>query len=145
MQINLTPDWSLPVIVVIFTINYLVVRRFFFKPVNEVLLARESEVREAERGYNDSLAQFDAAAREMENQVMQAKKEGSKIREGLRAEAVQHRTGVVERTRGEADRIVDQAARSLKNDVATAREKIVTESDALARLAAEKIVGRRIG
>jgi len=145
MQINLTPDWSLPVIAVIFTINYLVVRRFFFKPVNEVLLARESEVREAERRYNDSLAQFDAAAREMENQVMQAKKEGSKIREGLRAEAVQHRTGVVERTRGEADRIVGEAARSLENDVATAREKIVTESDALARLAAEKIVGRRIG
>lgn len=145
MQINLTPDWSLPVIVVIFTINYLVVRRFFFKPVNEVLLARESEVREAERRYNDSLAQFDAAAREMENQVMQAKKEGSKIREGLRAEAVQHRTGVVERTRGEADRIVGEAARSLKNDIATAREKIVTESDALARLAAEKIVGRKIG
>ena len=145
MQINLNPDWSLPVIAVIFTINYLVVRRFFFKPVNEVLLARESEVREAERRYNDSLAQFDAAAREMENQVMQAKKEGSKIREGLRAEAVQHRTGVVERTRGEADRIVGEAARSLKNDVATAREKIVTESDVLARLAAEKIVGRRIG
>lgn len=145
MQINLTPDWSLPVIVVIFTINYLVVRRFFFKPVGEVLLARESEVREAERRYNDSLAQFDAAAREMENQVMQAKKEGSKIREGLRAEAVQHRTGVVERTRGEADRIVGEAARSLSNDVATAREKIVTGSDALARLAAEKIVGRKIG
>lgn len=145
MQINLTPDWSLPVIVVIFTINYLVVRRFFFKPVNEVLLARESEVREAERRYNDSLAQFDAAAREMENQVMQAKKEGSKIREGLRAEAVQHRTGVVERTRGEADRIVGEAAKSLSSNVATAREKIVTESDALARLAAEKIVGRKIG
>jgi len=145
MQINLTPDWSLPVIVVIFMINYLVVRRFFFKPVNEVLLVREREVREAERRYNDSLAQFDAAAREMENQVMQAKKEGSKIREGLRAEAVQHRMGVVERTRGEAGRIVGEAARSLNSDVATAREKIVSESDALARLAAEKIVGRKIG
>lgn len=145
MQINLTPDWSLPVIVVIFTINYLVVRRFFFKPVDAVLIAREGEVREAERRYNDSLAQFDAAAREMENQVMQAKKEGSKIREGLRAEAVQHRTRVVERTRGEADRIVGEAASSLSSDVATAREKIVTESDALARLAAEKIVGRKIG
>ena len=43
MQINLTPDLSLLAIVVIFFLNYLVVRRFFFKPITEIIESRESE------------------------------------------------------------------------------------------------------
>ena len=38
MQINLTPDLSLLAIMVIFIINYMVVRKFFLQPINEVLV-----------------------------------------------------------------------------------------------------------
>ena len=37
MQINLVPDPSLLAIVVIFFLNYLVVRRFFLKPINDII------------------------------------------------------------------------------------------------------------
>lgn len=145
MQINLTPDWSLPVIMIIFMINCLVVRRFFLRPINQVLLERESEVREAEGRYNESLGRFDEAARELENRVMQARKEGTKVREDLRREAAVHRTKVVETTRGEADKLAGEAGRKLSDDVTTARDKIVREADQLARMAAEQIVGRKLG
>ena len=54
MQINLTPDITLPVIMVIFLANYLVVRKYFLKPVNEILVAREMEIRSADKLYEDA-------------------------------------------------------------------------------------------
>ena len=51
MQINLTPDLSLLAIMVIFIINYMVVRKFFLQPVNTVLEARETEKHTAEKLY----------------------------------------------------------------------------------------------
>ncbi len=144
MQINLTPDWTLPVIMVIFMANYLVVRRFFLRPINEILVTRESEISDAERRYEESLAGFQEATREMESQVNEARRNGTKVREQLRAEAAELRTALVTKTRGEADGIVATADASLKRDVDTARTKIVTDSESLARLAAEQIAGRKL-
>lgn len=144
MQINLTPDASLIAIMVIFILNYFVVRRFFFKPVNDVLTWRESEIRGAEKAWEESLQRFNAATSEMESRVHVAKKEGAQIRENLRSEATTHRTAVVDRVRGEAEGLVKSADARLTADVAAAREQIVREADQLARMAAEKIVGRKI-
>jgi F0F1-type ATP synthase membrane subunit b/b' len=58
MQINLTPDLSLLAIMVIFIMNYLIVRRFFLQPVNDILEARETETRSAENLYEDARARF---------------------------------------------------------------------------------------
>ena len=51
MQINLAPDLSLLAIMVIFIMNYFVVRKFFLQPINEVLEARETETKSAEKLY----------------------------------------------------------------------------------------------
>jgi len=51
---------------------------------------------------------------------------------------------VLERTQGEAKRVVEQADKKLTADVQTARETITRESESLARLAAEKILGRAV-
>jgi F0F1-type ATP synthase membrane subunit b/b' len=42
MQINLAPDLSLFAIMVIFILNYLIVRKFFLQPVNAILEERET-------------------------------------------------------------------------------------------------------
>lgn len=144
MQINLTPDLSVIAIIVIFLINYLIVRRFLIKPVNDLLVWRETEVRGAEKVYEESIAKFNAATSEMETRVHQAKREAAQVREGFRAEANAHRAQLIERVRGEADAISKQTDEQLTRDVAAAREQIVRESDALAKLAAERILGRRI-
>jgi hypothetical protein len=49
---------------------------------------------------------------------------------------------VVERTNTEARTIVADAEAKLNEDVETARQTIVRDSEALARLAAERILGR---
>lgn len=144
MQINLAPDFSLPVIMVIFLANYLVVRRFFLRPISDILDWREGEISSAAKAFEDSMARFNEATAQMESKVLEAKREGSQLREKFRGEAQGFRADLVDRTRKQADQIVAAADESLSRDVVKARHTIVSESENLARLAAEKIVGRKI-
>lgn len=144
MQINILPDWSLLVIAIIFFLNYLLVRNFFLRPVNRILEDRETEIGSAQKKYENALARFNQATSEMEAKLHQARREGSIARERRRSEAVAHRSGVIERTRKEAERIVAEAAARLQGEMEKARQRIVTESESLARLAAERILGRRL-
>src|SRR6187551_3626215 len=90
MQINLTPDPSLLAIMVIFLLNYLVVRTFFLKPINAVIEARETEVKTAERLYEEALARFNEATSQTEAQLHEARKEAAAVRDRFRSEAGAH-------------------------------------------------------
>jgi F-type H+-transporting ATPase subunit b len=144
MQINLAPDLSLLAIMVIFILNYLVVRTFFLKPINEVLEARETETRSAEKLYEEALARFNEATSRMEVQLHAARREAAQVRDRFRGEAGSYRQQVVERTNVEAKQIVSEADEKLTGEVAVARESIVRDADSLARLAAERILGRAV-
>ena len=144
MQIKLAPDLSLLAIMVIFIINYWVVRMFFLKPVNDVLEARETETRSAEKLYEDALARFNEATAQTEAQLHTAKREAAQVRDRFRGEAGAYRQQLVEKTNGDARGIIGEADEKLSADVEAARARIVAESDSLARLAAERILGRAI-
>ncbi|HEX2121326.1 MAG TPA: hypothetical protein VHL59_06770 [Thermoanaerobaculia bacterium] len=138
------PDYSLLAIMVIFILNYLVVRTFFLKPVNEVLEARETEIRSAEKSYEEAMSRFHDATTQMEAQLHAAKREAAQLRERFRGEAGAHRQQVVERTNAEARQIIGAADEKLAADVIQARATIVRDSESLARLAAERILGRAV-
>jgi F0F1-type ATP synthase membrane subunit b/b' len=144
MQINLAPDLSLLAIMVIFIMNYLVVRRFFLKPINEVLEARETETRSADRLYEEALGRFNDAAAKMESELHAARRDAAQLRDRFRADAAAHRQQVVDSTSGEARQIVSEADAKLGADVGVARETIARESESLARYAAERILGRAV-
>lgn len=141
---NLTPDWSLLVILAIFIANYFVVRAFFLKPINSVLVAREQEILGAEAVFEESMARFHEATSEMEARLIEARRKGSSIREARRSEAAATRSELIAETRQKAEGLTENAEQNLRADVVTAREKIERESEALARLAAEKILGRQL-
>jgi F0F1-type ATP synthase membrane subunit b/b' len=144
MQIKLAPDLSLFAIMVIFILNYLIVRKFFLQPVNAILEERETETRSAEKLYEDALARFAEATAQTENQLHDAKREAAQVRDRFRGEAAAYRQQVVERTQNEARAMIGEADTKLSSDVAVARESIVRDSEALAKLAAERILGRAV-
>jgi F0F1-type ATP synthase membrane subunit b/b' len=80
----------------------------------------------------------------MEEQLHVAKREAAAVREKYRAEAAAHRQSVIDKTSGEAKSIVSDADASLTSATAQARDTIKRESEALARLAAERILGRPV-
>lgn len=144
MQINLAPDLSLLAIMVIFLLNYLVVRTFFLRPVNDILEAREAETKSAESLYEEALARFNEATAQTEAELQVAKREAAAVRERFRGEAAAYRQQVVESTNAKARESIAEADRHLSADVDAARTKIVAESETLARLAAERILGRAV-
>ena len=144
MQIKLAPDLSLLAIVAIFIVNYLIVRRFFFEPLNRIIDERETEAKTAEQMYEHAMARFNEATSKMEEQLHVAKREAANVRDKYRAEAGSRRNQVLEKTQNEAKGVVAEAEKKLTADVKVAREKITRESESLARLAAEKILGRAV-
>lgn len=144
MQIELAPDPSLLAIMVIFFLNYLIVRKFFLQPVNQILEERETETRSAEKLYEDALARLSEATAQTEAQLHAAKRDAAQIRERYRGDAAAYRQQIVDRTSGEARQIVSEADATLAADVAEARTTIVRDSEELARLAATRILGRAV-
>jgi F0F1-type ATP synthase membrane subunit b/b' len=144
MQINLMPDLSLLAVMAIFWINYFIVKRFFIQPINGVLESRETEVRSAQETYEQALARFNEATAQIEQRIHEAKRTAAQMREKFRAEAGEHRAGLVERTTTEARKLVGEAEERLKRSLKEARDKIVRESESLARLMAERILGRAV-
>jgi len=142
MQINLVPDLSLLAVMAIFIATYFVVSRFFVRPVLAVIESREHETAGALEVYEAAMARFNEATAKMEEQLHVAKRQASDVRERFRAEAAAHRASLLEQTSAEAEKVVSEADKQLASDVAVAREKIVRDADALARLAAERILGR---
>jgi len=129
---------------VIFILNYLIVSRFFLRPINQVIEAREHEVRSANEVYEQSMARFNEATTAMEEKLHIARHAAADVRDRFRKEAAAYRASIVEKTHNDAESIVSEADEKLKGDVAKARATIVTESEALAHLAAERILGRPV-
>lgn len=144
MQINLMPDLSLLAIMGIFILQYLIVRKFFLQPVNQILEERERETRSADELYENALARFNEAAAQMETQLHTAKREAAQVRDKARGEAAAYRQQLVEKTSAESKQIVSEADERLTRDVAEARDRIARDADELARLAAQRILGRAV-
>ena len=144
MQISLAPDLSLLVIMVIFWLNYVVVRKFFLQPINSVMEARERETKSAEKLYEESLGRFNEATAQVEAKLHTARRDAAQVREKFRIEAAEHRNAVLDKTSAEAKKTVAEAEERLTKDVDAARQRIKTESESLARLAAERILGRAV-
>lgn len=143
-MIELKPDLSLLAIIAIFILNYLIVRRFLVGPINGVLEWREGKVRDADQRYEEALTGFNAGTEGIEKRLMEAKREGAEIRERYRREAGLQKEELIQKTREQADAMIREATASLDQEVARARDTIRQESEQLARLAAEQILGRRL-
>lgn len=144
MQINLVPDLSLLAVMVIFIAEYFVVTRFFLRPINNVLEARETEARTAQQIYEQALGRFNEETNRIEQRLHDTRRNAAQLREKFRAEAGQHRASLVERTTAEAKKLVTKADQRLKRDVQEARSTLVRDAESLARLAAERILGRSV-
>lgn len=129
---------------VIFIINYFVVRKFFLKPINGVLEAREHETKSADELYEAAMSRFNEATSHVEAKLHDAKREAAGVREHFRAEAGTHRQKRMDETLTHARNLIEEADTKLKADVQTARERIVTEAESLAKLAARQILGREV-
>ena len=138
------PDLSLLAVMAFFVLTYFVTSKFLVEPINGVLEARAHDARTAEERHEEALKRFNEATAQIEERLHLAKREAAQLRDQYRAEAAGHRAALIDRAGNEAKGLVTEAEERLRQELEAARDRIVRESESLARLAAERLLGRSV-
>lgn len=118
-----------------------ILRRIFFRPLADVLKARDEQSKGAVARAKERAAQADARAAEYEALWLKARQEIYSQREAERKEAVVARDEVVRQARAKADATVKAAQVDLAGQAAQARQELAQSSAALADQIAEVVLG----
>lgn len=139
---NLVPDASLLVIVVVFWITYAILRWSLFGPVQEILRERRETV-EAARAEQEAVTAQTAQKLDAErDKLNRARVEGAAERDALRRAAESRRQEILATTREETERQLAEAQEELERVVATERHALEAKARVLADRMTEKLVER---
>ena len=144
-SIQLVPDGTLLLHILIILVMVYVLNATLFKPINQILEAREkrtrgrlSEAEEILRGVNEKLADY-------ERRLRQARGEAYAFAESERAGALQQRQMKVTEMR---QQLADSTARekeAIQHQAEEARGVLETESRRIAREIGSRVLSRPIG
>jgi F-type H+-transporting ATPase subunit b len=127
-----------------FGICYLILKKYLFLPLGGILDARESEEREAQKAYAESLRALEQAVAAGEQKLSEARREALKVREGLRAEGMAVLEEKLSKAREEASHRIDGGAREIAEKATDLSRQLPERAVGLARELAEKILGRKL-
>ena len=136
--------WQIIISLANLVIIFLILKKFLFKPVENVVEKRKSEI---EKQYEDAAMAEKSAVEnkeEWEKKIKSAKDEAESIIKD--AEAVAHNRGekIVEQANEKADSIVRRAEKEAELEYKKSEEKIKKEIVDVSALLAEKILDREI-
>ncbi len=126
-------------IVLIFPLNALI-----FRPLLNVMEARDDRIAGNHRRAEGAQRQAEAALERYEESVLAARDEATLERRTRLDAARAEQLGITRTAREEVEREIERAREELEGSLAEARETLRAGSEELARLAAERILGRRV-
>jgi ATP synthase F0 subunit b len=143
--LNLNPD---PVLVgawvVLFLLLVYPVNRFFLGPMTRVLERREERTRGALAQAEQLLGEARGLQGELEEGLRHARERARARQAELAAETQEQERHVLNRAREDASRTVDAMRDTVGRELEDARATLRLDATALAREAAEKILGRAL-
>jgi F-type H+-transporting ATPase subunit b len=126
-------DYTLFVTIFYVVVLYVFLTHFFFKPIVRVLHERrrliEGRIQEAQQ----SVAEADKKSVEYENALKAARSETFRRQETQRAQALSDRSELLNRTKNETEKAVQEARVRLLSEAEAASKKLDTEVESLAR------------
>ncbi len=137
---NLIPDASLLVIMVVFWISYWILRWGLFAPVQEILRERRETVETARAEHEAALAQTEEKLETERSRLNDARIEAAAKRDELRRAAEERRQEVLAATREETERRLAEAKEELDRTVAREREELEGRAQGLADRMTDKLL-----
>lgn len=131
------------ILAIFFAVLWLL-NRFIFTPVSGILDERERETSSASRAYAEALSEFRAAAEKIESELSLARREALKLREERRGEGIKLRSAKIEQVKEETARKLAAASSELEQHSRRVAADLPGRIAALARMLAEKILGRKV-
>ena len=140
----ITVDVTFLYIVVVFLLCAWVLNRFLFAPLLSILDGRRGRASAAAKSYAESLEALSRTVAEAEEKLALARREALKVREGLRGDGAAELARRLDEARAASEAAVGEAGRKIEADAKASADKLPAQTRDLARLLAEKILGRKL-
>ena len=125
-------DLSVVLVMILVWSLYLILKKSFFDPINQILTERDAEINGAQQEARGKLAEFEQKSRAYQDSLKLARLESYRQQESFRAEALRERSQVVAEARKQAEQIINSAKRELLTQVTTAKRTLESDIDKIA-------------
>ncbi len=135
-------DFSIIPAIIIFLVLIIALNYLLFKPLMKVQAERESRttglVSQAQENLKHHLGLFS----EYQASIKNARMEGYRRQEQLRAEALKKRAELLAQSRTAAERMIQDSRDSIRLQVETAKQQLTSDAQEMARRITSTILGR---
>ena len=144
-SIQLVPDGTLILHVIIILVMVWILNKTLYKPINRILEAREKRTRGRMSEAQEILTDVSEKVSNYERQLRQARAEGYALAEQERTAAMQERQGKLNEMRQQLSESIAQEKQTIQTQVEEARVTLDGESRRIAREISERVLDRPVG
>lgn len=144
-SIQLVPDGTLILHVIIILLMVWILNKTLYKPINRILEAREKRTRGRMSEAQEILTDVSEKVSNYERQLRQARTEGYAMAEQERTLAMQERQGKLNEMRQQLSESIAQEKQTIQTQVEEARVTLDGESRRIAREISERVLDRPVG
>ena len=138
------PDLSLFFVMVCFWMTLWLVQRFLIRPVGAVADERQRRLDDAQQEWAVKNEEHLAAVARVEDELGEAAREAGRVRAEARQAAMNERQKGLADVRVRADERLVAVLDGLENDAEAARTELRQQAEDLARLLADRLLGREM-
>ena len=144
-SIQLVPDGTLILHVIIILVMVWILNKTLYKPINRILEAREKRTRGRMSEAQEILTDVGEKVSNYERQLRQARTEGYALTEQERTAAMQERQRKLNEMREQLSESIAQEKQTIQTQVEEARVTLESESRRIAREISEHVLDRPVG
>jgi F-type H+-transporting ATPase subunit b len=137
-------DLTLVIQMVNFVVLLLILNRFLYKPVLNILDERKGRIQESEKNVRELGEETARQWEAYEKQLQEARLSATAERERLKGEGLEAERKLLDEVRTEAARAVEEARGQLQTEMTKAKDALRAQADGLAVDIAQKILGRSL-
>jgi F-type H+-transporting ATPase subunit b len=143
-MLELPPDVGFYIQIVLFFVFAVLMKSLVLDPTAKLLAERRKRTAGAQEEAAQTRDEVEQMKRRFEKALDDARHAGNTAGEQLRRESEAQEQQVLDGARREASATLEDMRRRVASETEEARSRLRTEADALARQAAEKILGRAV-
>jgi F-type H+-transporting ATPase subunit b len=135
-------DGSIIAAIIIFLVLIAALNRLLFKPLMKVQAERESRTTGLMNQTQENLDHHLNLFSEYQTSIKNARMEGYRRQEQLRAEALKKRAEVLAQSRTAAERVILDSRDSINSQIKTAKQQLTLDAQEMAQRISSTILGR---
>ncbi len=137
-------DWTLFAQILNFLVLVFLLNMVLFRPIRKILLERKARLAGFEEDITGLADNRLGILGKVDEELVQARREGLGLRETLRQEGSQAESSLLEQVKKEVDAQWTKVEAKIKKDVGKAREALQAQTQDFAMALATKILGRKL-